>query len=69
MARMTARPQEERVHRCAFCGRELKRDAFSRRANPFCEVCLVERINSGALDHGPVQWDARGTYLIPTRGR
>jgi hypothetical protein len=70
MPRKPVIPARERVHRCVYCGRELRRDVFARRENPWCERCLTQRLAAGAAEHGAVlEWVEDGGYLRPIRAR
>ena len=53
-----------RVLRCLHCQREMQCSALEYDENPFCAVCLPERI-AAATPPGGVAWRARGAYLIP----
>lgn len=53
-----------RIQRCHYCGREMSVPPLEYQENPFCTVCLPERI-SGAMPPGKIQWRREGDYVIP----
>ena len=53
----------ERVQRCSHCGREMASDALSFLENPFCEVCLPERVGLTDTLPGEVRWRIVGDYM------
>jgi hypothetical protein len=53
-----------KVHRCRYCGREMCCAPLNYEQNPFCTVCLSERINK-AKPRGGVRWKTEGHYVIP----
>jgi len=57
----------ERVQRCNYCGREMAIDALSFLENPFCEICLPERMGLTDTFPGEVRWRVVGDYaeIIP----
>jgi hypothetical protein len=59
----------ERINRCPNCGREVRRSAISHAENPFCSVCLPERIRR-ARGSGQLTWRRVGSYVqaIPVPG-
>lgn len=62
-------PRRQREWHCLYCGRPMKRDSEARLENPFCAVCLPDRLRAGAASVGPVEWQEERDYLIPIRGR
>ncbi len=56
----------EPVRRCRFCKREMLVSGAGYAENPFCRVCLPERIAIAATD---VEWRPDDHYLVPTRRR
>ncbi len=58
----------ERIQRCRHCGREATNEALSFLENPFCDVCLPERVGLTQSIPGEIRWRAVGDYmeLIPT---
>ena len=52
-----------RVQRCHYCGREVRRRPLDYEENPFCTVCLAERVRK-ASSRGGVQWRVKGHYII-----
>jgi hypothetical protein len=53
-----------RIQRCRYCGREMSSPSLEYQENPFCVVCLPERI-ANALPSGSVLWRREGNYVIP----
>jgi hypothetical protein len=53
-----------RIQRCGHCGREMSVPPLEYQENPFCTVCLPERI-SAAMPHGKLTWRREGNYVIP----
>jgi hypothetical protein len=53
-----------RIQRCRHCGREMSGPPLEYQENPFCAICLPERI-SGAMPLGGIQWRQEGNYVIP----
>jgi hypothetical protein len=58
----------ERVQRCRHCGREVTNGSLSFLENPFCDVCLKERVGLDQSILGEIRWRVVGHYmeLIPT---
>lgn len=53
----------EPVRRCRYCKREMSISASEYTTNPFCRVCLPERM---LLHADPlVEWRPAGHYLEP----
>jgi hypothetical protein len=52
-----------RVQRCRHCGREMFCPPLDYEQNPFCTVCLAERVAQASPSNG-VQWRAEGHYVI-----
>jgi hypothetical protein len=57
-----------KVQRCRYCGREMSCTALTYEQNPFCTVCLSERINK-AKPRARVRWKTEGQYVIPEVSR
>lgn len=57
-----------RIQRCRYCGREIRCAPLVYEQNPFCTVCLRERINA-AKPPGAVGWKTEGHYVIPEVSR
>jgi hypothetical protein len=57
-----------RIRRCRYCKREMSCSSLEYEQNPFCTVCLPERIRK-AKPRGGVQWKREGDYVIPEAGR
>lgn len=53
----------EKVLRCRFCGREMNNSALGYEQNPFCTICLPERVKQ-ARPRGHVNWKTDGNYAI-----
>lgn len=62
-----------RVQRCKFCRREMNVSALGFKENPFCTVCLKERMDQAEAERGTMEWDdhADGHYAVlrPTATR
>jgi hypothetical protein len=56
----------ERVRKCNFCGREVEGTALAYEENPFCRVCLGERLQQGRAENTLTSWAQRGEYLVST---
>jgi hypothetical protein len=58
----------ERIQRCGHCGREVTNGPLSFLENPFCDVCLEERVGLTHISPGEIRWRVVGRYmeLIPT---
>lgn len=41
----------EKIYRCKYCNREMKASGYNQ--NPFCQVCLPERIEKAKSEVGP----------------
>lgn len=65
MARIGTVPLAERVWRCSYCGREIRRGAAARLENPRCEVCLAERLRRSGARIGAVMWVEEDGYMVP----
>ena len=46
-----------RVQRCTYCRREMNAPALGFKENPFCGVCLHERMQQAAIAREPMEWD------------
>jgi tRNA(Ile2) C34 agmatinyltransferase TiaS len=57
----------ERIPRCTYCGREMKRRGLSRTENPRCEICLPERVKRAASRNPVLRWERQGKYFAPVR--
>jgi hypothetical protein len=57
-----------RIQRCHQCGREVQRRPLDYEENPFCTVCLAERIDQASPSDG-VQWHVKGHYVIAQASR
>jgi len=53
-----------RILRCRYCGREMKCSALEYQENPFCIVCLPERVEKSSL-RGRINWEGEGSYITP----
>lgn len=53
----------ERILRCKFCGREMACSPLEYSQNPFCTVCLPERVQM-AKPEGRIRWKTVGHYAI-----
>jgi hypothetical protein len=63
-------PKFERVHRCPHCSRSMARDASARHENPWCDVCLTERLEAAVERYGRVVgWEEDRGHIKPIRGR
>jgi hypothetical protein len=62
-------PRHQREWRCLYCDRLMERDSEARLENPYCALCLLDRLRAGAESVGPVEWQEERDYLIPTRAR
>jgi hypothetical protein len=51
------------IRRCRYCGREMTCPSIEYEQNPFCTVCLPERMGK-ATPRGGVQWRREGNYVI-----
>jgi len=58
----------ERIQRCHHCGREVTNGPLGFLENPFCDMCLGERIGLDQVMPGEIRWRVAGRYmeLIPT---
>jgi len=52
-----------RIQRCRYCGREMSSPPLEYQQNPFCTVCLTERVGN-ASPTGGVRWRTEGNYVI-----
>gem|GEM_PF-2413832 len=52
-----------RIQRCRHCGREMSCPPLDYEQNPFCAVCLKERVGK-ASPRGGVRWRTEGQYVI-----
>jgi hypothetical protein len=52
-----------RIRRCQYCDREMLCPPLEYEQNPFCTVCLTERIDK-ATPVGAVRWRREGNYVI-----
>jgi len=52
-----------RINRCRHCGREMSCEALAYDENPFCTMCLEERV-SDASPRGGIRWRKEGHYAI-----
>jgi hypothetical protein len=57
-----------RVQRCRYCRREMPCPPLEYEQNPFCTVCLTERIGQ-ATPVGGVRWRREGNYVIVESAR
>ena len=57
-----------RIRRCRYCGREDFRSLLEFEQNPFCTVCLKERIGDATPPEG-VRWRREGDYVIAEAAR
>jgi ribosomal protein L16/L10AE len=63
---MRQKPQMlESVRRCRHCRREMKVSARAYVENPFCNLCMEERLQA-TIGGNVVTWLARGHYQVPT---
>ena len=53
----------EFIRSCPFCGREATVSAMSWCENPFCDLCLAERIEAARREVGPIARQRVGHYL------
>jgi len=53
----------ERILRCRFCRREMNCSPLTYEQNPFCTVCLRERVGNLTPRSG-VRWRREGNYFI-----
>jgi hypothetical protein len=53
-----------RIRRCRYCGREMTCTGLEYQENPFCKICLPERVRNAAL-RGRIRWRTEGDYVIP----
>lgn len=54
-----------RIQRCKFCRREMNVSALGYQENPFCSLCLHDRMQQAADKRGPVEWvDEDGHYAV-----
>jgi hypothetical protein len=53
----------ERILRCKFCGREMACSPLEYNQNPFCTVCLPERVRM-AKPTGRIRWKTVERYAI-----
>lgn len=68
-------PNEEKdmadhIKRCPHCKRVSGVSATSYAENPYCQLCLDERLKTASEQHGPVERRRVGgmMVLIPTTG-
>jgi hypothetical protein len=52
-----------RIQRCRYCRREMSTPPLEYQENPYCAVCLRERIGK-ALPRGRMRWRTEGKYVI-----
>jgi hypothetical protein len=57
-----------KIQRCHYCGREVFAPPLDYEQNPFCQVCLPERVGKAA-PRGQVRWRRKGNYVIPEVSR
>jgi len=59
----------ERIKRCRYCKREVNRCGLSFAENPFCNVCLPERVAEASRKVGPRLPIIRGKwlYFVPVK--
>jgi hypothetical protein len=57
-----------RIQHCRYCGREMKCSALEYQENPFCTVCLPERVGKASL-RGRIHWKGEGDYITPEVSR
>jgi hypothetical protein len=57
-----------RIRRCRYCRREMSCPSLEYEQNPFCTVCLPERIGKATPRSG-VQWRREGNYVIAEAAR
>ena len=53
----------ERVRRCHHCEREMKLSSQRYAENPFCAVCLPQRVKKATPARRP-QWKLVGKYAV-----
>jgi hypothetical protein len=54
----------EHLHRCQFCGREMRRvSALSYAQNPYCSKCLEERVQRTSAKTRLKSWKRSGDYF------
>lgn len=63
---MIAPSMLERIKACAHCGREMAVSALSYAENPFCSICLDDRL-AAASPTGHLEWVITGAYATPVR--
>ena len=56
-------PILERINRCGFCKREVEVSPLGHRENPFCRVCLHDRLTQAATQRGEVECRVVGDYV------
>src|SRR5438128_296689 len=62
-ARPAQLPKVQVVRRCRYCARDMTSLPTSTyNANPFCVVCLPERLENSRPTQGPLQWREWGHY-------
>lgn len=54
----------KRVLRCQYCSREMKVSAAAHAENPFCRVCLPERVDRAGAGRR-IDWKLVGDYFVP----
>jgi len=57
-----------RIQRCRYCGREMSCSPLEYEQNPFCNICLSERV-SNESPKGRIRWKTEGHYVIPEVSR
>jgi hypothetical protein len=57
-----------RIQRCHGCRREMSCPPLEYAENPFCRVCLKQRVKS-ASPRGGVRWRREGHYVIAEAAR
>jgi hypothetical protein len=50
--------------RCRYCQKEMREGAEAYRENPFCRLCLHERIDAACAAQGPAQLVLVGAYAM-----
>lgn len=53
-----------RVQQCHHCRREMPVTPLSYRENPFCNVCLEERMRTADAQREPMEWVEEGKYVV-----
>ena len=58
---MTLPKMKERVQRCRYCSREMNVSSPAYDENPFCAICLKERLSTAVI--GPPMQEFKGKYV------